>query len=178
MFPYARAAVVIGAHKTVIDTDLSFADLIDIFKGKKSRWKDSREIIVLCREQGNSSQEVMEHQIPGFKEALADSYKGNLWTCLYSAKEMAEVLVKTPYAMGITDMGVITTRKLPIKPLKINGVQPNAANVRNGKYPLIKTLYLVFKKERLSPEAKTLLGFIKSPEGRRLLKANGYQAGE
>ena len=38
--PYARTAVVIGAHPTVADDGITFEDLVSIYRGVKSRWKD------------------------------------------------------------------------------------------------------------------------------------------
>ena len=41
--------------------------------------------------------------------------------------EMARLLASTPGAVGITDLGVIRTSRLPVKALAVNGVAPRCS---------------------------------------------------
>lgn len=172
--PYARTAVVIGAHPSVADEGITFEDLVQIYKGMKSRWKDGREIIVLTREPGDSGIEVLEHLIPGFKEAYADSQRAKRWATLFTDQEMNRTLAKTPHAIGLTDMGAITAERLPIKALRVNGALPTPEAVRSGRYSPVKTLGFVFRKDTLPAGAEVFLDFVRSKEGERVLMANGY----
>jgi phosphate transport system substrate-binding protein len=174
VLPYARTAVVIGAHPLVADDELSFDDLVRIYRGTRSRWKDDQEIIVLTREPGDSSIEVLEGAVAGFKEAYAESHRAKRWTILYTDQEMNRVLAKTPYAIGLSDVGAITAGRLPIKVLKANGVLPTRENVLSGRYPLVKTLAFAFRKDTVPAGAKAFLRFVQSREGGKVLRANGY----
>lgn len=160
---YARTAVVIGVHPSVPEDEISFEDLVNIYRGTKTRWRNGQEIIVLTREPGDSSIEVLERQIPGFKKAYAESRQAKRWTTLLTDQEMNRVLARTPHAIGLSDMGALTVERLPIKPLKINGIPPATADVRSAKYPLVRTL--VFE---------AFLHFVRSSDGERILTANGY----
>lgn len=174
VLPYARTAVVIGAHPTVADDGLTAEDLVQIYRGVRSRWKDGREIIVLTREPGDSSIEVLEQDIPGFKQAYAESLSVKRWTTLLTDQEMNRVLARMPYAIGLSDMGAITAERLPIKVLKINGVLPTPENVLRGRYPLVKLLTFAFLKDTLPAGAKAFLDFVRSKDGEKILRANGY----
>lgn len=174
VLPYARTIVVIAVHPTVADDGITFDDLVQIYRGAKSRWRDGREIIVLTREPGNSSLMVLDEEIPGFKEAYAESQQAKRWRTIFTYEEMVQVLGRTPYAIGLADMGAITTQRLSLKPLKINGVLPTPENVRSGKYPLVKTMTFVFLKDKLPAEAKAFLEFVRSSEGKTILRAKGY----
>ena len=176
--PYARTAAVIGAHPSVADDGITFEDLVNIYSATKSRWKDGREIVVLTREPGDSSIEVLERVVPGFREAYAESQKAKRWTTLLTDQEMNKVLASTPYALGLSDMGAITAERLPIKVLRVNGVPPTPKNVRSGRYPLVKTLAFVFLQENLPAGARAFLEFVRSREGRKILEANGYLPGD
>jgi phosphate transport system substrate-binding protein len=61
-----------------------------------------------------------------------------------------------------------------VKALKVNGVAPTLENVASGTYPLVKTLTFVFKEDKLNPVARAFVDFVRSPEGERILTANGY----
>ncbi len=172
--PYARAATVIAAHPSVVDDGITTEELIQIYKGTLSRWRDGQEIIVLTREPGDSSILVLEQEIPGFKEAYAESQQADRWITLYSDQEMNHVLTKTPYAIGLSDMGEITAERLPIKPLKFNGVSPTPENVSNGSYTLVKPLSFVFLKDKLPSVAQAFLDFVQSKAGEKILRANEY----
>lgn len=89
---------------------------------------------------------------------------------------MSQTLAKTPYAIGISDLGTITTKQLPIKALKVNGVSPTLENLTSGKYSLVRSLSFVFLQDKLPAKAKTFLDFVQSSEGKKILTANGYLA--
>jgi len=42
----ARVSIVVGAHAAVADDEITFQELVEIYKGTKTRWKDGNEIIV------------------------------------------------------------------------------------------------------------------------------------
>jgi phosphate transport system substrate-binding protein len=172
--PFARTAVVIGAHPSVADDGISFEDLVQIYRGTKSRWRDGREIIVLTREPGDSSIEVLERVVPGFKQAYAESQSTKRWITLLTDQEMNRLMARTPYAIGLSDMGAITVERLAIKVLKIGGVLPTPETVLSGRYPLVKSLSFAFLKERLPAGAKAFLDFVRSKDGGKILRANGY----
>lgn len=178
VLPYARTAIVIGTHPSVADDGITFDELAAIYRGMKTRWRDGREIIVLTREPGDSSIEVLEREISGFREAYAESQRAKRWTTLYTDQEMNRVLARTPHALGLSDTGVITAEQIPIKALKVNGVPPTPENVSSGRYPLVKTLAFVFQKDKLPAGARAFLDFVLSKEGGKILRANGYLPGE
>ncbi len=175
--PYARTAVVIGVHPSVADDGITFDDLVQIYRGTKTRWKDGREIVVLARELEDSSIEVLGREVPGFKNAYAESQRVKRWITLFTYQENLRVLVRTPYAIGFADLGAITVERLPIKALRINGVPPTPETVASGNYPLVKTLAFVFRRDTLPAGAKAFLGFVRSRDGEKVLKANGYLLG-
>jgi phosphate transport system substrate-binding protein len=178
VLPYARTAVVIGAHPTVAEDGITSDDLVEIYKGTKTRWKDGREIVVLTREPGDSSIEVLEGAIPGFKAAYAESHRAKRWTVVFTDQEMNRLMARTPSAIGLSDVGAITAERLPLKTLKVNGVLPSPENVLSGRYPLVKTLAFVYRQDRLPAGATAFLDFVRSRQGGQILKANGYLPGD
>jgi len=175
---YAKTPLVIGVHPTVPDNGLSYNDLLDIYRGKKNRWKDGKEIIVLTREPGESSIDLLAREIPGFAKVYNASQKAELWSTLRKDQVMNQTLAKTPHAIGISDLGTIAIEHLRIKPLSINGIVPSPKSIKNGTYKLVKTLSLIYKKEDLSPSAKLFIDFVQSASAAKLLINNGFATGK
>lgn len=171
---YARTPLVIGVHPTVAEENISYAEIIDIYRGKKRNWKDSTEIIVLTREPGDSTIEVMDKGVPGFREVYEESRKAKRWATILKDLEMNQALAQAPHAIGFSDLGALTIEQHRIKPLRVNGVAPTIRSVQSGKYPLVKQLMFVYHKEKLPPAAREFLAFVRSKEGAKVLRANGY----
>jgi phosphate transport system substrate-binding protein len=172
--PYARTALVIGVNAKVPDSEITSGELLDICSGRKTSWQDGSEIIVLLRDPGDSTTDLMKAAIPGFAEVYDESRRERRWITLYTDQDMNKMIVNTPYSIGFSDTGSIATEHLPIKTLAFNGIFPSPENILRGKYPLVKTLSFVFVKSRLSPAAKDFIAFTRSREGRRILRNHGY----
>ncbi|HSB80958.1 MAG TPA: substrate-binding domain-containing protein [Candidatus Methylomirabilis sp.] len=172
---YARTGIVFGAHPSVPEEGITSDALLEICRGIKTRWQDGQEIVLLHREPGNCFMEVLAAHIPG----LWDAYQsGRTRITVYTDQEMNRAIATTPQAIGITDSGLLRSQRLPVKVLRFNGIAPTLEGVRAGRYPLVKTLTLVFRKERLSVEALAFLCFICSKDGAKVLHAQGYLPGE
>lgn len=171
---YARVPVVVAAHPTVPDEQITFQDLVDIYRGTKTRWKDGGEIIVLAREPGDSGIQVLEQKVPGFKEAYAESSRAKRWIAYLTDQDANHALSTTRYAIGVCDLGMIAAENLPVKVLKLNGIAPSPEALLTGEYPLSRDLSFLYREETLPEEAKAFLEFVRSDEGRGILKSNGY----
>lgn len=178
VIPYAQTPLALAVHPSVADNNITSTQLLDIYQGKKSQWLDGKEIIVLTREPQDSSTLILKQNISGFNQVYTDSQKHQRWITLYKDQEMNSYLAKTPSALGLADIGTITAEKKlsSLKILKFNGIAPTIANIRNGKYPLVKTLYFVFERNKISPHAQEFINFVKSSQGKEVLKANSYLA--
>ncbi len=171
---YARSPVVLGVHQSVPDDNLSSRELVDIYDAKKKKWADGSDIVVYTREPTDSGVLVLMEKIPGFKAAFDESYAQKRWFVFFTDQDSNQAVAKTPHALGFTDLGMIATEKLAIKPLKLDGVEPSVENLRAGRYPLDRALFLLYKPAQLPKEAKAFIDFIRSDEGRKILEKNGY----
>ena len=171
---FARTPMIIGVHPSVTEDNITFEEFLDIYRGKKGKWKDGREIVVLTREPGDSSIDALVKGVPGFNAVYEESRQAKRWSILYKDLVMNETLAKTSAAIGLSDLGSVVIEKHAIKPLKVNGVAPTLTNLAGGKYPLHKILTFVYRKDRLPAGAGYFIDFVRSKEGEKILKANGY----
>ena len=172
--PYATTAVVIGAAPDTPDTAVTAGDLLSFYRGTKLQWTSGREIVLVTREEGDSSVATLKRRMPGFADAYAAGSHTGHWTMTYSEPMMHEALLTFPHAIGLSDLGTITLERLPIKVLSVDGIAPTLENIASGRYPFTKTLGFVWRDGALSDSVRSFVDFVQSGEGAAILIASGY----
>lgn len=86
--------------------------------------------------------------------------------------DMAKALAETPHSLGMTSMTVVEQSAGKVKALSLDGVAPTAANVKSGRYLLTRDFLFVAKGEPVG-STRAFLDFLFSPEGDRVILANG-----
>ena len=61
-----------------------------------------------------------------------------------------------------------------VKMLAVDGVYPNAENIRNGSYPISTYFYVVYRKDETNPNVKKLVDWLLTQEGQTMIEACGY----
>lgn len=174
LVPYARTVIVIAVHPSVGDDAIALGDLVPIYRGTKTQWRDGRDIVVLTRERDDSTIAALERQVPGFRDAYAESQRARRWTTLHTDKDMNQAIDRTSFALGLSDLGTIVTERLPVKALRVDGARASIEDAAAGRYPLVKPLGFVVRPATLAEPARAFIGFATSPEGAAVLRAAGY----
>lgn len=65
-----------------------------------------------------------------------------------------------------------------VKVLAVDGVLPDAEHIRDRSYPLIRSVYLMFRKDSGNPVIADFLDFARSREGAEILQEYGFTAPE
>jgi phosphate transport system substrate-binding protein len=80
-----------------------------------------------------------------------------------------EIVAGDPYSLGYISAGLVDKR---VKAVAVNGVLPTRENVKNQTYKLVRRFLLV---SRVPPagQSRAFVDFILSPQGQRLLEAEG-----
>lgn len=63
-----------------------------------------------------------------------------------------------------------------VKMLAVNGVYPDAENIKNGTYPIVSEFYAIYRADNDNPNVKFLIDWILSEEGQRIVEESGYVA--
>ena len=164
--PVAKLPIVIMTHKGVGVKSLTPQQICDIYSGKVTNWKEvggnEGVIRVIRREDGDSSLEVLQKTLPGFKEtAITTRSKTTL-----SDPDTIEAAAKTAGAIAF---GTYPNAKVSdVAIVMISGKSPTAAD-----YPHVGELALVFKEKNKSGNIAKFLAFITSPAAQDVIKASG-----
>jgi phosphate transport system substrate-binding protein len=168
----AKGAIVFAVNASVPITNITEAQVCEIYSGKVRSWQPlggpDRPIAVLTRPPTEVDPEVIRAKVGCFKELQ------EVETAKVMARggDMAKGLAETPDAIGMTSMTVVEQSGGKVKALTLNGVAPAAEQVKSGRYFLTRDFLFVIKGEP-TPPIKKFLDFVLSPDGDRVILANG-----
>lgn len=168
----AKGAIVFAVNAGVPVSDITEAQVCDIYSGKTRNWQTvggpDSAIVVLTRPPTEVDPEVIRAKIACFKDLK------ELETAKIMARggDMAKGLTETAHAIGMTSMTVVQQSAGRVKALTLNGVTPTAENVKSGRYFLARDFFFVTKGEPTLP-IRRFLNFVLSAEGDRVILANG-----
>jgi phosphate transport system substrate-binding protein len=163
----AKDAIAVIVHPTNRIDNLTLNQVRDVFSGKTANWKElggpRHPIDIVTREEGSGTRESFQKFVMREEEislgALVQDSNG----------AVRQVVATDPNAIGYISLGLVNDE---VKALRISGVEPNLANVYNGKYTLVRPFLFIFDGEP-SGEAKSFLDFILSRPAQKLLLKEG-----
>lgn len=153
-------------------TSLTKWQLIDIYTGKIRNWKEvggaDEVVVVVGREAGSGTRQA-------FEELL--DVEGQ---CAYANEldSTGAVMVKAvtiPGAIGYVSLDVLDDT---VRVISIDGAEPTADNLRNGRYLLARPLVMATNGEIAEQKeaVRMFFSYLKSEEGKKLIESVGLIA--
>lgn len=167
-FPFAIDGVAVVVNPANKVGELSFAQVADIYAGKITNWKEvggeDGAINLYVREDGSGTREVFTEKAINKGEV---SSKANV---VNSNGAMKTAVANDKLAIGYVGIGHIDES---VKAPKLEGMTASQENAANGKYTVVRDLFMNTKGK---PEGLTALfiDYIYSPEGAEIIKDSGY----
>ena len=164
----AKDGIAIIVHPSNPLSEITLAQLKDIYTGKISNWKDvggkPGKIVVISRDVASGTFEVFKKIVLKGAKTRADALM------LASNKAVATTVEKTPGAIGYVGLGYISSK---VKALAVDGVEPTKETVVSGKYKLARPLYL-YTDGKPTGLAKEFIDFVLSPAGQKIVDKIGF----
>ena len=160
-------AVVLDPANTV--TDLTQDQLVQIYKGEVTNWKDlggsDEPIVVVGREAGSGTRGAFE-ELLGLEDACQYANE------LDSTGAVIAKVASTPGSIGYVSLDVLDDT---VKALKLEGVEPTAENIKAGNYFLSRPFVMATKGEisEQSEPVQALFDYLSSAEGKDLISSVG-----
>ena len=133
-----------------------------IYRGQITNWNEvggpSRLINPLTRVEGSGSQTMMEKFMQN--------------DMITSRNPVSIIGGSIGYSFRFYLSGMVANDN--VRMLSVNGIYPNAENIRNGSYPITANFYVVYRKDNSNPNVRKLVDWLLSEEGQRLIEACGY----
>ena len=166
---YDGIAVVVSPENPV--SDLTLAQIADIYTGKITNWKDvggnDAEIVLIGREAGSGTRDGFE-SITGTEEAC--QYRQELT----STGDVIATVSQNPNAIGYASLSAV---KDTVKALSVGGVAPSEDTVKDGSYVIQRPFVLVTKDGVThSPAAQAFFDYATSAEAAPIIAQAGAVA--
>lgn len=163
---YDGIAIVVNPANKV--EDLTVEQVAKIYKGEITNWKEvggsDAEIVLIGREAGSGTRDGFE-SITGTKDAC--KYRQELT----STGDVITTVAGNPNAIGYASLASV---KDSVRALKIGGVAPSDATIKDGSYVVQRNFVLVTKKDTaLSAAAKKFFDYCMSAEVTDIIKNAG-----
>lgn len=169
---YARSPLIFIAHRDVMVSNVTSADIVKIYKGERAAWPDGRRIRVPLRQRNETDIRIVKMISPEISQAIDAAFSRPGMLIALTDQDNAGMIEKTPGAFGISTLTQVITEKRQVKVLSYNGVTPSVKNLATGSYPLVRIFFTVTQKD-LSLPARNFLAFMRSVQGRKMLEAAG-----
>ena len=168
----AKVAVVFGVNATVPATGLADNQICDIYSGRLVNWKELGGPDLAVAPRTRPDTEVDTEIVRERVGCLAQMQMPDRVGVMPKSGDMAKALSGTAGAIGMTTMTIVEQSQARIKPLMLNGIEPSVENVRSGAYRMTRDSFLVTK-AKSGPAVARFLEFVRSPEGKHVISANG-----
>ncbi|MFQ5670180.1 MAG: phosphate ABC transporter substrate-binding protein [Acidobacteriota bacterium] len=174
-FPLARDGVALILHRDNPIESLDEKEVVGIYRGTIRNWRrlggPDRPITVVNKAEGRSTLEVfLRHFGLSNEEIRADVIIGD-------NEQGIKTVAGNPDAIGYVSIGTATydiQKGVPIKLPRLDGVEASLAHVRDGTFPVTRTLNLVVRGEP-SGLAADFLNFSRSTRMNRVIRAFDFE---
>jgi phosphate transport system substrate-binding protein len=175
-FPLAYDGVGIVVHATNPIAGLTTDALRQIYRKQVTHWSSfggrNERIVAVHKAEGHALREVFMN----YTGLTPDEMTQHSDVIAGDNAQVIRVIANTANAIGYVSLGeVIKAAEAgqPIRLVKFNGIEPVMENVTNKTYPLFHPLYLISKGEPRGG-SRVLLDFLRSPEGKEIIRQGNY----
>lgn len=141
---------------------------------KKDKNFGKKSVVLISREEGSGTRGAFV-ELFGIEMKNAEGKKVDFTSEEADITNSTEVMLTSvagnKYAIGYVSLGSLNKT---VKALKIEGVSPSVASIKNGTYKISRPFNIVTKETGLSENASDFIRFILSSDGQAIVEANGY----
>lgn len=160
--PIGMEAFVFFVNKNNPVNALTSGQIRSIYRNEITNWKDvggaDRMICPLTRVEGSGSQTMMEKFMEG--------------DMLRKRENLSVFGAAIGYSFRYYLSGMVADEN--VKMLAVDGIYPDAENIRNGSYPVSTDFYVVYRKDNENENVRRLVEWLLSSEGQKMIEGCGY----
>ncbi len=168
-----RDLLLVATHPSVTGVkNLTTKNLQDIYSGNVTNWQQiggpNAQIVLLDRPEDESAKKLLRKHYLG--KELKTSPKAVVFR---KEGELIQAIKSTPYSIGAFSLAHAIYHQLPVNRLSLNGVAPTPANLKTDKYPMVRSIALVWHKSPSAP-TQSLIEYILSPPAISEMERAGF----
>jgi phosphate transport system substrate-binding protein len=171
--PFGRDAVVFIVGARVLVRSLSTQQIVDIFGGVLTDWRELGHppgaIRVVYRERTEASLQMIRQHLEPFR-TLVFTTDGKQ---VYRDFKVLDMLDRFGTGIGFGARSNLPSAKTMLRATALDGVEPTPENVAAGRYKLVHRFGFLHKRTALTAGAQAFLAFVYSNEGRAIIERAG-----
>jgi len=174
LIAYDGVGIVVHASNQI--AGVTTEQLRQIYRKQITNWSNlggrNDRIVLVHKAEGHATREVFMK----YTGLSPDEMTSNTDVTAGDNAQVIRVVANTANAIGYVSLGeVIRAAEAgqPVRLVKFNGIEPVMENVTNKTYPLFHPLYLISKGEPQGG-SRVLLDFLRSPEGKAIIRQGNY----
>jgi phosphate transport system substrate-binding protein len=172
---YARTPLVFVTREDINVSNVSTQEIIKILRGEIKTWPNGERIRLILRQPTESNAMSVREISPVMSKAM-DIAMSQPWRVIaLTDQETTSMVERTPGAFSFCSLAQLIFEKRKIHAFSYNGINPISKNSANDLYPIFKT-HAMLTKLKPSVKVKQFIDFVKSPEGKKILKESGNSA--
>lgn len=170
---YARTPFVFVSATASRRRAVTLEQAASIYGGDVHEWPDHTPIRLVMRPEADADTALLKAMSQAMEQAVRKALSRDGMLVAVTDQENADMLAKVTGAFGAASLTQIVAEKRPLRALSLDGVVPSLKTLAQGAYPYYKVFYAVTGPHP-SPDARLLLDFLISPEGRTILTKTGH----
>lgn len=171
---YAQTALVFATAADNPTNALTARQLQKIYSGVHPYWPDRRVARPVLRPQSDSDTLLLHKKLPWLNDAMSKAYLRRGIPVAVTDQISADKIAAIPGAIGTGTLALMLAEQRPLKALSIDNMSPDIESINNGKYPLLKDLFVVIANEP-SAVVQAFLQHLSSVQSQQLLKQTGHK---
>ncbi len=169
--PLATDAVVVAVHQGVGVTDLTGAQVRDVYSGKITDWQQlgglRAPIVAIDRNEDESAKIAMRAGVLGTTVVTPNA------VTLPLESSVADALEKTPGAIGYLSFGQLIASDIDADIVRVDGVRPDVESIASGRYPATRPFAVVTPRD-VPAAVADFVAWCASPQGAAVMAEHGY----
>lgn len=170
--PYARTPFVFASSRGEPAPMLSTRQIADMYRGNPVTWPDGSPVRVILRPGNDASVDALRAVGPAMAEALAIAASRKGLKLAPSDQDNAVALENLAGSLGGITLAQLLSEQRKLTVIRLDGLEPSAKALSEGRYPHAMTLYLVTGASP-SPLPREFIAFVRSPRGADILRKYG-----
>ncbi|MDD2850624.1 MAG: substrate-binding domain-containing protein [Desulfuromonadaceae bacterium] len=169
---YARSPLVVATNSKISKMNVTTRELAEFYSNPAARWPDGSRVRLVLRPEHDIDTILMRSLSPEIDHAMKAALSRPGLIMAITDQEAAEMIVKTPGALGFVALSEIMSENRTVNQLSLNDVHARSGNTPNPSYPVLRSFYLVTT-PKTSSETLKFVDFIQSSAAAAVLAKNG-----
>ncbi len=170
---YDGIAVIVSSNVSV--DNLTIEELSKIYTGEITNWQDvggsNSQIVIVARDSSSGTGEYFLEEVVQLGKTMEDNDYSETALRLQSNADVVNQIKNNDDAIGYIGLGYLEES---LKTVKVDGIEPSIATVKDGSYPISRGLYVYAPHKELSPIGQAYIDFVLSDEGQQIGLDEGF----